>query len=89
MPPQRKEDRHVVPHLLGLYYKDAQNALIRADYQISQLKGSKTTNKKLIFHVQGQSPLPNEPLPKRQKVTLRLYIDGNTTARKSNGPSRK
>jgi len=87
-PPLRPEDRHTVPHLLGVWHEDAKEALLSAGYQVSLLPGSRTTNKKLIFRVQSQSPLPNEPLSKEGKVTLYLFDKPASTAQKNKGRSR-
>jgi len=88
MPPLRKEDRHAVPRLLGLRHQDAEKSLRRAGYLVSLKRGSKTENKDLIFRVQSQSPLPNEPLSKEGKVTLYLFDKPAPTAQKNNGRSR-
>ena len=87
-PPLRPEDRHTVPHLLGLFWKDAEKSLKLAGYHFRHLHGSRTTNKKLVHTVESQSPLPNEPLSKEGKVTLYLFDKPASTAQKSKGRSR-
>jgi TIGR03009 family protein len=93
MPPKRKEDRHAVPPLLRVWHIDAKKTLTDLGYQVSLLPGTRTEDKKLLYRVQSQTPLPNEPLPKGQKVTLRLFNKPNkpasSIAQKSNGRTRK
>ena len=90
MPPLRQEDRHFVPPLLGVWHEDARKKLTDLGYLVRLLPGSRTESKKLLYRVQSQTPLPNEPFPERQKVTLRVFNKpaSASTAQKSKGRSR-
>jgi TIGR03009 family protein len=85
---QKRQLQPAVPSVVGMWFKDAENVLIRAGYQVITLRGSRTANKKWIHRVESQSPLSNKPFSKEQKVTIRLYIEAKATAQKSKGRSK-
>lgn len=74
--PKLKPGYALVPAVIGMSYVQAEKILTAAGFKPQRRKGSKTTNKKLHFHVESQEPRGRTPHQKGQAVMITIYLKG-------------
>lgn len=79
----KQVNQTVTPSFVGLGHDKAKQIIEQLGCTISVKRGARTTNPKLQYRVQTQSPKPKTPLSKGQKIILYFYDKPAATSQKN------